>query len=292
MNPAPTSNEPELDANELVESHLYLVQHVVNQLAARYPRHVDRQELWSAGASGLVDASRRYDPATGVPFARYATIRIRGAIVDSTRTRDWATRRLRRDLRTITERSERFEEHHGRAPSDEELAEALGMDTGVVAERKAAAVTATLLHLDQPLPYPAAGEATLGESIADQDADRLPDHALERQELRGTLRTAVGLLPQVQREVVERYFFGGELLRDIAESLGVTEARVSQIRSEALNAIRAYFATTFDEVTPVPAGAPGVRQRAAYVAAVSAHSTWRTRLEAGTGTHLVAAEPA
>lgn len=280
MKPAPATPQP-ADANELVESHLYLIQHVVNQLASRYPRHVDRQELWSAGAAGLVDASRRYDPATGVPFARYASIRIRGAIVDSTRTRDWATRRLRRDLRAISDRSQRFEEMHGRAPTDDELAQALGMDPGEVAERKAAAVTATLLHLDQPLPYPGAGEATLGESIADPDSDRLPDHALERQELRGTLRTALGMLPPVQREVVERYFFRGELLRDIAESLGVTEARVSQIRGEALNAVRAYFATTFDGVPPVPAGAPGVRQRAAYVATVGARSTWRSRLEAG-----------
>lgn len=275
------------DPNQLVESHLYLVQHVVNQLASRYPRHVDRQELWSAGASGLVDASRRYDPATGVPFARYATIRIRGAIVDSTRTRDWATRRLRRDIRTMSDGTQKFEEQHGRAPNDGELADALGVSVTEVTERKAAALTATLLHLDQPLPYPGAGEATLGETIADADADRLPEDALERQELQGTLRVALTMLPPVQREVVQRYFFGDELLQDIAQSLGVTEARVSQIRSEALNAVRAYFATTYDGVPAVPAGAPGVRQRAAYVAAMSAQSTWRSRIEAGGRTAVV-----
>lgn len=284
----PSSSSPAApEPNELVESHLYLVQHVVNQLATRYPRHVDRQELWSAGAAGLVDASRRYDPSTGVPFARYATIRIRGAIVDSTRTRDWATRRLRRDLRAMADETQQFEERHGRMPSDRELAGALGVDVTEVGERKAAALRATLLHLDQPLPFPGAGEATLGESIADRDSERLPDRALERQELEGTLRMALEMLPPVQREVVHRYFFGDELLQEIAESLGVTEARVSQIRSEALNAVRAYFATTYDEVPAVPAGAPGVRQRAAYVAAMNAQGTWRSRMQAGTPATLV-----
>jgi RNA polymerase sigma factor for flagellar operon FliA len=284
---SPRPCAPATDSNALVESHLYLVQHVVNQLASRYPRHVDRQELWSAGAAGLVDASRRYDPSTGVPFARYATIRIRGAIVDSTRTRDWATRRLRRDLRTMASHTQRFEEEHGRMPNDGELAGALGVEVEEVAERKAAALTATLLHLDQPLPYPGAGEGTLGESIADPHDDRLPDNALERQELRGTLRTALALLPPVQRDVLQRYFFGDELLRDIAESLGVTEARVSQIRSEALNAVRAYFATMFDDVPAVPSDAPGVRQRAAYVASMAARNNWRTRLDAGAPAALV-----
>ncbi len=101
--PASHASTVDSTANALVEEHLYLVQHIVNQLAVRYPRHVDRQELWAAGAAGLVDASRRYDPGAEVPFARYASIRIRGAIIDSTRSRDWATRSLRRRAREMSE---------------------------------------------------------------------------------------------------------------------------------------------------------------------------------------------
>jgi len=133
------------DVNELVESHLYLVQHVVNQLAARFPRHVDRDELRGAGAAGLVDAAHRYDPDTGVPFARYATIRIRGAVLDATRSRDWATRRLRRDLREIEATASALEERLQRRPDDAEVAEALGTDEAAIRERRAAAVTSTLL---------------------------------------------------------------------------------------------------------------------------------------------------
>lgn len=287
----PTGAGDAAEANRRVEDHLYLVQHVVNQLASRYPRHTDRSELWSAGAAGLVDASRRYDPATGVPFARYATIRIRGAIIDSTRTRDWATRSLRRDMRAMDQQAAAFEQAHGHAPSTQELAGALGMRAEEVAERQSAAAAANLLQLDQPVAHGDGDEPTFGERIPERDEGRIPDAALEHQELLGTVRTAIRFLPDTQREVIERYFFGGELLRDIADSLGVTEARVSQIRSEALHAVRAYFAEHFEAVPGVPGGAPGLRRRAIFVEQVTRGSTWRDRLDEGREAVGVAGDP-
>lgn len=280
---AATSHVPS-DPDELVESHLYMVQHIVNQLASRYPRHIDRSELWSAGAAGLVDASRRYDPATGVPFSRYASIRIRGAIIDSTRTRDWATRSLRREMRTLSTTASDFEQQHGRCATTAELAELLGLSVDEVASLQSAAQAASLLHLDQPVG-PAPEDGTFGDRIPEQVTQHLPEEAIEQQELVGTVRTAVELLPDVQRRVLEAYFFEGRLLRDIAEDLGVTEARVSQIRSEALTAIQAYFADAFGGVPNVPRKAPGIRRRAAFVANVATASTWRSRLDAGHGIH-------
>ncbi|MGI8574223.1 MAG: sigma-70 family RNA polymerase sigma factor [Egibacteraceae bacterium] len=266
-------------ADALVTEHLYLVQHAVNQLAGRYPRHVDRGELWSAGAYGLVDASRRYDPDSGTPFPRYAMIRIRGAIIDSTRDRDWATRRLRRTMRDVRSAHERFEAEHGRAPTKDELAELLDISIEQLEHHQASANTATLLHIDQTPPGNDSAESGIAGHLEERDTALLPEEAIENLEMNGTVRSAVGFLPEPQRSVVERYYYGGELLRDIADSMAVTEARVSQIRSEALDAMRAYFGTAFEGVQEVPASAPGVRRRAAYVEAVSEHSTWRTRLE-------------
>jgi RNA polymerase sigma factor for flagellar operon FliA len=267
-------------SNELVTEHLYLVQQVVNQLASRYPRHVDRSELWSAGAYGLVDASRRFDPDAGIPFPRYAAIRIRGAIIDSTRTRDWATRRLRRDIRTVREVHDGFEVRAGRAPTEDELAELLQITVDELRVHRAAAANATLLHLDHPLPGTESSETGLAARLEERERDRLPEDAIEHNELIGTVRSAVSFLPEPQRQVVERYYFRGELLRDIADSLGVTEARASQIRSEALDAMRAYFGDAFDGVVPVPPKAPGIRRRAAYVEEFTRETTWRSRLDA------------
>lgn len=275
-----TPQGPTTDADALVTEHLHLVQHVLNQVASRFPRHVDRSELWSAGAFGLVDASRRYDPESGVPFARYASIRIRGAIIDSTRSRDFATRRLRRDLRAMGEASERFEFEQGRTPTDDELAGRLGLSSAEIAARRAAATASTVLQLDMPIPG-GDGQDTLADRIPETATFRLPDESLEDAEMIGTVRESVHHLDGVHRQVVERHFFGGELLRDIAADLGCTEARVSQLRTEALHAMRAFMGGVYDGVPAVPDDAPGRRRRAAYVATLSASSTWRSRLDAG-----------
>ncbi len=107
--------------NQLVTDNMDLVGHIVAEVSARYPRHVDRAELWNAGALGLVEASRRFDPESGIPFARHAAIRIRGAIIDSTRTRDWASRSVRRNIRDIQQAQSGLEEQHGKTPVAEEL---------------------------------------------------------------------------------------------------------------------------------------------------------------------------
>jgi RNA polymerase sigma factor FliA len=269
----------------LVIEHLELVRHAVQRMAARYPRHVDRDELWNAGALGLVDASRRYDPTTGVPFAHYALIRIRGAVIDATRSRDWATRSTRRDMRAVLEAEERLAGDHRRTPTDAEVAAELGVSVEQLDATRAAATASTLLHLDQRLGVDAidGAELTLGDTIEEQDPVVLPEETLEQRELIGTLRTAVRHLPPTLRQVVERYYFAGDYLHVIADALGVTEARVSQLRSEALAAVRAYLGTHHDGVPTVDDRAPGRRARERYVDDLRATSTWRSRLAAADG---------
>jgi RNA polymerase sigma factor for flagellar operon FliA len=215
-----------------------------------------------------------------VPFARYASIRIRGAIIDSTRSRDWATRSLRRHARELNETRHRLEQEHGRAPTAEELAEALGVDEREVHARQRAAERATLLQLDQPMSDGEGGAETLESLLPEEDPALLPDSSIEHRELIGSMRVAVSHLDEPHREVVERYFFGGELLQEIAASLGVTEARVSQIRSEAITAMRAWMSTQFEGIPSVPDSAPGSRRRASYVATMHAQATWRQALDA------------
>lgn len=275
-----TATQP--DVTTLVEEHLHLVHHVVAQVAVRYPRHVDRQELWAAGAAGLVEAARRFDPDAEVPFARYATIRIRGAIIDATRSRDWATRGLRRRARELQQATRTLEQATGRTPTTGELAASLGISEDEVHARRHAVDRATLLHLDRPTTGDAGadGETTLGAFLAEQDTTSLPDQAMEERELRGTLRVAVAHLDPTHREVVERSYMHGERLQDIATSLGVTEARVSQIRAEALDAIRAWLGTRYEGVPVVATTAPGQRRRSAYMATMAARASWSRCLDA------------
>lgn len=273
--------DPPDHADTLVIEHLDLVRHAVRRIAARYPRHVDRDELWNAGALGLVDASRRYDPATGVPFAHYALIRIRGAVIDATRARDWAARSTRRDMRAVLDAEERLTAERHQAPTSAEVAAELGITVDRLDSTRAAATAGSLLHLDQRLGTEVDGvEATLGDTVEERDPVVLPDETLEHRELIGTLRTAVRHLPPTLREVIERYYVAGEYLHVIADALGVTEARVSQLRSEALAAVRSYLGVDLDGVPAVDERAPGRRARDRYVAEVRATTTWRTRLAA------------
>ena len=264
------------EQNELVTDTLDLVGHIVSEVSARYPRHVDRTELWNAGALGLVEASRRYDPESGIPFARYAAIRIRGAIIDSTRTRDWASRSVRRHLREIQQASSGLEEQHGRTPTNAELAEFLEIPEKELVRRQAQATTSTLLHLDQPTE---GEDASLADRVEEERMDVLPDQALESREMRGTLVEAIRKLPAVQAEVVSRYYLQGDLLQDIADDMGLTEARVSQIRSEALASMRSFFATQYEGVEAAADSTPGKRARAAYLERMESESDWRSRLD-------------
>jgi RNA polymerase sigma factor for flagellar operon FliA len=265
------------DPNELVREHLDLIGRTVAKVSARYPRHVDREELWNAGALGLVEAARRFNPDSGIPFERYAAIRIRGAIIDSTRTRDWASRSVRRRYREMEQTSAELRDHSGHEPEREALAAALGITVEELDKTQAQSAASMLLYLDHERP----GDGTsLRESIVDPEVTRQPEAALERREMIGTLRASVDGLPGTHREVIERYYFKGEMLQDIAKDLGVTQARVSQIRSEALTSLRAWFGTLYEGTPSVADDAAGKRARAAYVAQLSAESNWRTRLDA------------
>ena len=271
----------ETDVEQLVSDHLYLVQHIVHELAVRYPRHVDRQELWSAGALGLVEAARRYDPRCEVAFRHFARRRIRGAIIDSTRSRDWVTRSVRREGRELDAASREFEQQYHRQATEAELADELGVDEDEVARRRAAAERGTLLHLDASSGLVEDDQVlTLVDVVASKDVGTSPEQRVTQHDLVGTLRVAVEQLPEPHRTVVDRYYLQEHLLRDIADDLGVTEARVSQVRSEALHAVQSLLGVVDYDVPGVPDSAPGRRRRAAYVAAAAENTSWRQRMNA------------
>jgi RNA polymerase sigma factor FliA len=271
------SRDAEHDTNQLVRDHLDLVGRTVAKVSARYPRHVDREELWNAGALGLVEAARRYNPDSGIPFERFAAIRIRGAIIDSTRTRDWASRSVRRRNREVEETSAALRDETGRDPDRETLARALGITLEELEKTQAQSAASMLLYLDHQRPD---DNMSLRDMIVDHDTTVQPEAALEHREMLGTLRSAVTGLPATHAEVIKRYYFDGEMLQDIAKDLGVTQARVSQIRSEALTSLRAWFGTLYEGTPEVSDDAAGKRARAAYVAQLSNETNWRSRLDA------------
>lgn len=265
-------------APEVVEEQIPLVRHIAFQIATRFPRHVDREELVRAGMLGLVEASRRYDPARGVPFSRFAAQRIRGAVLDAARSNDWAPRSVRATARKIEAAEQELSRTLGRAPTPEEVADSLGMTLGALSTLQDQLRRALLLALDHRVAD-SEEELTLGDLLTDRTESQ-PDERLEQRELHAYLRDAVALLPERHRTVVWGYFFGGRSSISLAEELGVTESRISQLRSEAMAMLKDALDGQYVAAEPEPAVGRAARRRAAYVDAVGSRSTWRQRLSA------------
>ncbi len=268
-----TTTAAERALEELVRSHMPLVGHLVREMASRLPAHVNRDDLTSAGLAALVTAARAYDPAREVPFARFATVRIRGALLDELRGMDWASRAVRHRARRVDSAREQLTALLGRAPSASELAEALGVaadEIGAIEDDVHRAVVLSLQGFT-------AGAAE--EMVADQVAG--PEDLLLHRERIGYLYNAIEALPERLRLVVTRYFMEERPMTEIAAELGVTESRVSQLRAEALTMLRDGLNSQLNPGAVVPTPRPDgcvARRRAAYFAEVAAHGDLRSRL--------------
>jgi RNA polymerase sigma factor for flagellar operon FliA len=264
---------------QLIEQHLPLVNHVVLQVAVRFPRYVDRNELARAGALGLVEAAQRFDDSRGVPFDRFAVRRIRGAILDSVRAADWAPRSVRTLGRKLEQVEQDLANSGGELPSNTEVADALGLSRDELHRLRDRVFRSVVLALEHIVTSPDDEGLTLVDVLADRTAVE-PSEALETRELLGYLRDAVDLLPERHRIVVVGYFLEGRTSLELAELLDVTESRISQLRSEALQMLRdgieAQYTVAVDEA---PQGR-AARRRADYAAAIGDASEWRNRLTA------------
>lgn len=264
------------EINERIEHHLPLVKHVVFQVAVHFPRHVDREELARAGALGLVEASRRYDEDRGVPFDRFAAQRIRGAILDSVRAADWAPRSVRLLARRLESTEQYLASELGRVPTIQEMASELGVGMDELAKLRDRLFRSVVLALDHETSNDTDEDLTLVEVLEDQSSVE-PSAELETRELHSYLRDAVQLLPERQRFVIVGYFLEGKTSQDLARFLGVTESRISQLRSEALRNLKLGIEAQFDDDDQLPNGRIAKRQ-AAYADALGGHSDWKDRL--------------
>jgi RNA polymerase sigma factor for flagellar operon FliA len=250
------------EVSKLVEDHLELVNHVVFQAAVHFPRHVDRNELINAGAIGLVEAAKRYEESRGVPFNRFAAQRIRGAIIDAVRAADWAPRSVRKLARRLDAAEQALSLRLGRPPSLGETAEELEMSPEELHALRDRIFRSVVLAFEHVVSTGDEDELTLVEVLADEGPE--PDDELEQRELKAYLREAVVHLPERHRLIVIGYFIQERTSAELARFLGVTESRISQMRSEALAMLRRGIEAQYDTPsTEEPEGLVG-RRRAAY----------------------------
>lgn len=260
----------------LVTEHLPLVQYAVNEVASNLPRYVPRDDLVSAGMLGLAQAAQSFDETLGVTFARFARNRIRGAILDELRARDWTTRSVRAQARNMQAASDELTAKLARTPNTDELASAMGVGEHDVHKLLDDIHRATVLNYDSII--------TEGDSESVLPAvTGSPEDVLAVRERIAYLLDAVSVLPDRLRRVIVGYFFEERPMQELADELGVTESRISQMRAEALALLREGVDSQLDtDAVPAPENPTGrvARRKAAYYAAVASASDFRSRLAA------------
>ena len=228
--PAKTVFNENARRDELVTEHLPLVRTIALSMQKSMPVHVDLDDLIHAGTMGLFDAATKYSEEKEVTFRTYAQYRIRGAILDSLRQLDCASRDVRRRLKRVEAATAALRSALGRTPADSEIAASLGIELPLLQRwmndfRSLVRICA--------LP-PAGQEPSSDQAEGPSARTPRPDEVLMRMQLKQKLQLAMASLPGRHREVVQMYYEGDHTMREIGQRLGVNESRVSQIHKAAL----------------------------------------------------------
>lgn len=234
--PLPPDCEPRpADVQEqMVLSCLDEVKHIARGVARRLPASVQLDDLIQAGSLGLIDAARRYGPQYSIPFRQYARIRISGAIFDSLRELDWASRYFRTRQQKLDNATRELETKLGRKPESDEIAEKMSMDLNTFFEFAQAVQNLQEVEIE---PQEDSERACAPVTVA-EDPERRPDAVCHRRESREQLRRVVAALPKDEANVLILYYFKGWTMARIAASIGRDESRVSQIHSKAVKRLR------------------------------------------------------
>jgi RNA polymerase sigma factor for flagellar operon FliA len=229
----------DVDAREkLILHYAPLVKYVASRVATGLPSSVDQSDLVSYGMFGLIDALEKFEPGRGNKFETYAIPRIKGAIIDELRAMDWVPRSIRFKARELEKAQADLEAMLKRQPTEQELAERLGMSRRELHDMVSQISFVSVLALDEVV---SAGsdrgeQVSLIDTLADKGID--PTWGLESQETRGLLAAAINSLSEREKIVVTLYYFEGLTLAEIGEILGVTESRVCQIHTKAVGGLR------------------------------------------------------
>lgn len=221
---------------EIILRHLPLVHFVLGRLGLSQSLGPEYEDAKSQGLIGLIEAVDHYDPNHGTQFSTYATLRIRGRILDYLRSLDWLSRSARKKARAVEKAINELWNTLQRSPTDEELADYLGYDLPTLQQALIGA-NQIILSLDSLTNLGSESEINFHEVLADEEQPN-PSDVLDEQELKSRLSEAIKSLSKRQQILLSLYYYEELTLKEIGEILGISESRVCQLHARAIMDLR------------------------------------------------------
>ncbi len=219
----------------LVLAYAPLVKYVAGRMSSGLPAHVEEADLISYGLLGLISAIERFDTTRDIRFETFAITRVKGSIIDELRSLDWVPRSVRAKAREIERANAKLEHQLHRAPTDEEMADALGVSAEEFQESLVKISNSSVVALDElwTVSDSSGDTVSLLDTIQDPDAVD-PSREMDLTDMKDRLADSIARLPEREKLVVALYYYENLTLREIGEVLGVTESRVSQLHTKAV----------------------------------------------------------
>ncbi len=219
---------------KLITEYAPLVKVVAGRLSMYLGYNVEYEDLVSYGIFGLIDAIDKFDPGKDVKFETYASLRIRGSILDQIRKMDWIPRTVRQKQRRLEDAVKAIEARTGRNATDEELAEELGVTGTELLEWQSQLKVTNIISLNEFVEQ--GGEPVMDARNNSQFAQ--PEESVAEEELKKVLSETLELLTEKERRVILLYYYEELTLKEISNILEVSESRVSQLHTKALLKMR------------------------------------------------------
>lgn len=222
---------------ELVESYLPLVRYIASRLNFKLPNHLSQEDLVSYGIFGLMEAVKKFDPQKGVKFETYASQRIRGSIIDSLRSEQWAPRSVTDKIKEYQQALKKFENMGKTDVSEKELVDEMNISVKDIRNLMIEINQMSVCSLEDFLHGSELEKMSLADTVSDTNSPNPVSGILER-EFYSYLVKAVEELPEKDRTVISLYYYEELTLKEIGQILDVSESRISQLHARAVTRLR------------------------------------------------------
>ena len=220
--------------DKLIVQYIYLTRYVIGRIKVNLPPSFSYEDIASYGVEGLIDAVEKYSPDRGAKFETYALMRIRGAIIDKIRANDWLPRTVRKKIKEVKEAINNLKIELGRIPTNQEVADKLGIEKEKVDE-----ILAQDTGIDSLYDKKNLGDESVEiiDTIEDSKSER-PEEAAEKKDAKLELERALKRLPERERMLLVFYYHENMTLKEIGEAINVSESRVCQLHAQAIMKLR------------------------------------------------------